>query len=507
MSTIAIPNPAGIKNPGGASLASGPASAFYWLKNQPLRRLGFLALLAYVFIKFGLVHEFVAAKTGIDTRMILLSTGVAVLAAIFGGTAKRLLKSRIGVLILLFSVWMVLAIPTSVWRGGSTTFVFTFYWRTIFPMFLAMVVLPVGLLNLRSALLAASWGAVVASLIGRTFSNAGGGGRAELDFGSIKNSGDLAAFFMVSIPFLLFLFQNSKNWAVKLLVVVLFFSNLQLVLATAARSALVAFAVALVFVMIWGSGKLRAFILFLALVGAPLASVVLPSSVLNRLASLAGETGTEEAMEAEGSKEARRAVALRALKYTFQRPIFGVGPNVFQDYDAQVTLSSGARRAQWQETHNGYLQVSVELGIPALLFKVGALVSAFLLLRRTYVNSRKVPELALLSSCSFCLMGSLVMAMVFELFLSQGYAFWTFCVLGLTAALEFSLREDPWLAGYGKLLRIGNYYGGVPLTASPAAPSLPAQSPVQNPMSQAMANPRLSEAPTAKFGGRLRILR
>lgn len=472
-----------------------------------MRRFGFLGLMAYLFIKFGLVHEFVAAKTGIDTRMILLSTGLAAFAAIFGGTAKRLLKSRIGLLILLFSIWMVLAIPTSVWRGGSATYVFTFYWRTIFPMFLAMVVLPVGLLNIRSALLAASWGAVVASLIGRTFSSAGGGGRAELDFGSIKNSGDLAAFFMVSIPFLLFLFQNTKNWAVKLMVVVLFLSNLQLVLSTAARSALVAFAVALVFVLIWGSGKLRVFVLFLGLVGAPVASVVLPASVLNRLASLAGETGTDEAMEAEGSKEARRAVAMRALKYTLQRPIFGVGPNVFQDYDAKVTLDAGARRAQWQETHNGYLQISVELGIPALLFKVGAMVSAFLLLRRTYMNSRKVPELALLSSCSFCLMGSLVMAMVFELFLSQGYAFWTFCVLGLTAALEFSLREDPALARYGKLLRVANHYGGLLVTASPAAAPSGASVPARGPVIKQVPGFRPNESPTVKLGGRPRILR
>jgi len=43
----------------------------------------------------------------------------------------------------------------------------------------------------------------------------------------------------------------------------------------------------------------------------------------------------------------------------------------------------------------------------------------------------------------FSLMTALLIAMSFEFFLSQAYAFWTFTILGLSVALQLAVSEDP----------------------------------------------------------------
>lgn len=428
-----------IRNP----LASvGSSAAFQSFNNQSFRKLGFAAVLVYLALKFGMVHEFIAFKLGIDTHMIILVTVGAFVSTIVSGAMGRILRSKILIALMLFSIWLIVGVPFSSWIGGSFAFVFNFYWRTIVPIFIAIAVLPSGIENIRKMGIAIGCGAVVASLIGKVFAAATAGGRMELEFGSIKNSGDFAAFFVVSMPFLFFLFQNSRNWLIKAALMGLFVSNVILVLGTAARSSLVAFGVALIFVLIWGSNLLRVFVVGFTIVLYMMASFVLPSGVLDRLSSLTGAV-SEETIEAEGSRLARQAVAERALKYTFQHPVFGVGVNVFPDYDSRITLAAGARRAQWQETHNGYLQVSVEAGLPALLFKMLAVFWAFNYLRKTYSRCRKDPRLKTPAALSLTIMASLAMAMVFELFLSQGYAFWMLTMIAMAGALQMAMEEDP----------------------------------------------------------------
>ena len=485
-----------IKNP---SASAGSFAAFQAFQNQSFRKLGFTAVLAYLVLKFGMVHEFIAFKLGIDTHMVVLVTAAAFLATLVSGAMGRIVRSKILIAMMLFSIWLVVGVPFSSWIGGSIGYVLNFYWRTIVPIFIAIAVLPSGIENIRKMGIAIGCGAVVASLIGKVFAAATAGGRMEMEFGSIKNSGDFAAFYVVSMPFLFFLFQNSRNWLVKATLMGLFVSNVILVLSTAARSSLVAFAVALVFVLIWGSNLLRVFVLGFAIVLYLMASVVLPSGVLDRLSSLTGAV-SEETLEAEGSRLARQAVAERALKYTFQHPVFGVGVGVFPDYDAKITLSGGARRAQWQETHNGYLQVSVEAGLPALLFKMIAVFWAFNFLRKTYRRCRKDPRLKTPAALSLTIMASLAMTMVFELFLSQGYAFWMMTMVAMTGALQMAMLEDPAMLEAMRPNRSavngsGNW-AAAPLAAGKGR-SMQGAIPVESPVTVATAKP-------FRFGGRQR---
>lgn len=261
--TAQAPGSLGQAEPGASQ--DGAARYFGAFFHQPLRKLGVSALIVYLFLKFGLVHEFVASKTGIDTHIILLVTLLAFASCFASGAMPRIFRSRIGVCMLLFSFWLVLAVPFSSWRGGSFAYVFNFYLRTAVPIFWALCVLPAGLGDVRRLCVAVGWGAVVAALLGRSFSSLAAGGRATMDFGSIRNSGDLAAFYIVSLPFLFYLFHAKKNWFVRALIIVLFLSNVQLVLSTAARSALVALGAGVFFVLLWGRPALRVLVLCTAI--------------------------------------------------------------------------------------------------------------------------------------------------------------------------------------------------------------------------------------------------
>lgn len=408
---------------------------------NPIRKLALYAFLALVFFKFSLLHEYIAAKIG-DPYVVLLTTLFAAGGTVMSGTMRRCSKSRITWMWTAFGLWLVLASVSSFWVGGSLSFLFKFYLRTSFILFFPAAALPINVREVKNIFLSMGFAVLVSGLLGRSFAEMTEGGRVAMSYGSIANSGDLAAFFVITLPFLLFLWANVAKVIVRVAILLMAGSNIYLVLTTATRAALIAFAVALVLVMIAGTPRLRLAILALAILGTVLAVSFLPKSVLSRYATLWGDVSAQT-QEAEGSKLAREAVAGRAFDYMLHHPIFGVGPHAFEDYDAEVTKAAGKGRAQWLETHNGYLEVGSEEGVPALFFYVGAILTALMVCVRIYRRTRKNPQLRVLSSIAFSLIGAIAMLMVFLLFLSQAYNFWTPMFVGLALALQRAAENDP----------------------------------------------------------------
>jgi O-antigen ligase len=70
---------------------------------------------------------------------------------------------------------------------------------------------------------------------------------------------------------------------------------------------------------------------------------------------------TDESEDATGSRAARRQVAIEAAQVFMERPLTGIGPGQFKNYNPP------GRQERWREAHDVWLQVASETGIFGVL--------------------------------------------------------------------------------------------------------------------------------------------
>jgi O-antigen ligase len=100
--------------------------------------------------------------------------------------------------------------------------------------------------------------------------------------------------------------------------------------------------------------------------------------------------GTTEQIAA-ASQRGRMQTLIQSIVLTAENPLFGVGPGIFSAAAAEESQEEG-RRALWVETHNAYTQVSSELGIPGLIFFVGAVGGCINGLLRVRKKAAELPQ-------------------------------------------------------------------------------------------------------------------
>jgi O-antigen ligase len=113
--------------------------------------------------------------------------------------------------------------------------------------------------------------------------------------------------------------------------------------------------------------------LLLAIVVAVSASSLLPDKVWERLAGIAKLGSAQTIVEAdpEGSAEQRFEIAKIAIDLTISSPIFGQGLDSFPYALFEYSHDLGHR-----DTHNTYLNLSAEIGIPGLIAWLTCVISA-----------------------------------------------------------------------------------------------------------------------------------
>jgi O-antigen ligase len=137
----------------------------------------------------------------------------------------------------------------------------------------------------------------------------------------------------------------------------------------------------------------------------------------------------------------------RGLTYMATHPLLGVGAGNFQV--AEGTISPLARLQErgigvlWGAAHNSFVQVGAELGIPGLLLFVGLIASAFASLRRVGRNAlRSGPSAMGASRLAQSLTAALIGFVVGGFFLSLAFSDMLYALVGLTLALEKTMRAD-----------------------------------------------------------------
>ena len=253
----------------------------------------------------------------------------------------------------------------------------------------------------------------------------------------LANANDLALHLLFGACFMLILVRRLPGrilWSAAMPILAYY------VLKTGSRGNMLVFLIAVIVAVLIVPNRIRVTILIGAIATASVVIPMLPSGTLNRMltfTSLSSRLQSYEQLQSEqaavGSTEARARLQRRSIELTLRNPLLGVGPGMFPNALDELVQRTEKRKSSWQVSHNSYLQVSSEAGIPALICYVWCIALCLKSNYALYRNSLRA-GMADVSVQSFCLfMASIVYALGI-LFCSIAYDYHLSILVGFTAA-------------------------------------------------------------------------
>lgn len=366
-------------------------------------------------------------------RIPAVVCGLGIIAAVIGGFPA--FRTKVGVAFGAFVGWMLLITPISTWRGGSVTYLLSFleFWVVLF-MILACAPKTLGQLKFLANLTAVA--VIMNIIIAGRFNTEG---RFEMA-GTFGNSDDAAILAGFAIPFWLFLSGRLALIPRVILSAASVVFLLRVMILTGTRSILLSLFCLL---MIWFA-RTTTLNRLLGTVGLAVALIGIvattSSSVLARLGttfSVFTMTHADAYDEASQSAAERRELLKDGLWTTVTHPIWGVGPGQFGQY-RWTTLGTRDKPKTWFKTHNTYVELSADNGIPgSLLYIVLIWVTLKTIRRVRKVTAQKsTPNLALGFELANCLEMALVFFAVTAIFMTVEAHPYMFILAGMAVALE-----------------------------------------------------------------------
>lgn len=421
--------------------AAAPAAAFLDPQvHNFIRKLAFYAMLGVVFLRYSLLHEYLAAASGVNARLLYFFAVPAMLGVLTTGGLRRMFARRAAYYWLAFLVWICLSIPFSAWRGGSAQAVLT-YVRADFPLFVLIAGLTMTWKECRMVLYTIGLSGIVNAALGWFTSSTYGQGRVGLEFGTIENPNDFAAHLLMVLPLVAFLIARPMRvplmgWVVRAAALAGLFYGSYLVVASGSRGALLAIMGVLLFLFWDGGARTRIALLVVIPIAVSLLLVVLPRHTISRLESYSTTSPNRED-EATDSARLRRALLEESITAALTHPILGVGVGIFDDYEGGVDA-----KVKWINAHNSYGQVASEDGIPALIFYVAGIVSPWLLIRRIKKRLPAYPELNDIGTACLCLSVGLVGYSIAIFFVNFAYFFYLPAFAGFAVAFAAAFDRE-----------------------------------------------------------------
>jgi len=421
-----------------------------WLAQvqHPLRRAGFLFALAYVFIEFSSVHELIAMATGVKPYILIVVTVPMMLLVLGSGGFQRTLRCPVAKYWIGFAMWMIISVPFSSWRGQAVLLAVSWI-RAVLPILFAIAgcVMTLREFNRLMTVLAAA--AAVNVLAGRLFAKHISG-RLELAGTTISDPNDYAAHLILVLPFLvLVIVDPRRSMMVRAVSSILTMYGLYLILSTGSRGGFLAVGVVILFCLWKLRPRQKISLAVVAAILACVAIAVLPQQVLLRFATIFSSDNKLESdsalSSATESAEARSYLLRQSVLVTLSHPLFGVGMGQFQNYEGEMSRKAIGGPGYWNETHNSFTQASSEMGIPALLFYLAAIIGTYRMLNRLYRLTQQqtsTPGVQRITVTAFYLLLSLVGFCAASFFLSLAYRFYLPAFAGLAIALTRAVRQS-----------------------------------------------------------------
>ena len=415
---------------------------------HPLRRAGFLFALVYVFIEFSGVHELIALATGVKPYILIVVSVPMMLLVLGSGGFQRTLRCPVAKYWMGFAIWMIISVPFSSWRGQSVFLAVTWI-RAVLPILFAIAGCVMTLREFNHLMTVLAAAAVVNVLAGGLFANQILG-RLELAGTTISDPNDYAAHLILVLPFLLLVVADPRRSAViRAVASVLTMYGLYLILSTGSRGGLLAVGVAILFCLWKLRPRQKITLAVVAAILACVAIAVLPQQVLSRFVTIFSSDNKLESdsalSAATGSAEARNYLLRQSVLVTLSHPFFGVGMGQFQNYEGEMSRKAIGGSGYWNETHNSFTQASSEMGVPALLFYLAAIIATYRMLDRVYRLAQQqssTPGVQRIKVTAFYLLLSLVGFCAASFFLSLAYRFYLPAFAGMAIALARAVKQS-----------------------------------------------------------------
>lgn len=417
------------------------------VRDTAVRRVGFLVLLAFVFVRFSTIEEILSIGLGMKPYLVRSLGVLAFLCTLASGGLFRCFRSSLGRLWVALIVWLVVVTPFSFWKGGSVHLLLPTF-ETEYSIFFLIIALALTVSDVHRLFYAIALSAAIGIVISRVF-GVNWGERLSIGFGTLANPNDYATHLIVTMPFLLFVFYVSRSFILRAAALILLPAGIFVIFRTGSRGALLALIAMLVFILIRATPMQRVVLgaVFVAVSAVSLA--VVPKSVFFRYANLFGaneiatdQQTTELMRAAEGSEQARTLLLKSSISLMLANPVLGVGPGQFAPAQADIAKENGKRGA-WQVTHNSYTELGCEAGIPGLLLLISLILVSIRQLNSVYKATRNRPESRTIREMTFCTLLSLVGFSVCIFFASMEYRFYLPALVGLVIVLTVTVRRQP----------------------------------------------------------------
>jgi hypothetical protein len=393
-----------------------------------------------LFVHMGMAHQILTYLTRINFKLLYLIAVPTLLALPLVGGIRRTFEGRPAFYWLGFVICMIMALPFSTWRSSSLTLVMS-YIRTQSPILFVVGGLVITWREFKVMMYAVLWGGVLNLATARIFSSTQWASRSGLEFGTVANPNDFAGHLLLVVPFLFWPVLASRRIVVRLVAFAGVAYGSYLVLASGSRGAAVGLVVAVLFFLWRGTGSQK----IALLIGAPILFVlligVLPHTVWQHVKSFSADDPNADGAAIESSAM-RMYLIRKSVAYTFQRPLFGVGPGQFGGYEGMHEQLGNYTHGYWHDTHNSYLQVASECGIPAAFFFMAAIFSSFRLLSSAFRQARPRRDCQDIRSAAFCIMLGMVGYFAAIAFLNFAYFFYLPAIVGLAIAFSRAARRE-----------------------------------------------------------------
>jgi probable O-glycosylation ligase (exosortase A-associated) len=386
----------------------------------------YLGLLVYAWLAFMRPQDMAWGLT----RALPLSQWVAVamlIGLVFAMGREQWLAVKVQtVLLILLAGWISLSVVTAVMPEVSGD-LYGYYWKAI-----AISLVTTGLVRDRQrfrylllliafciGLLGAKRGLIGLLREGARYSDGPGGFMAD-------NNGFALALNMV-LPLLAGIVMVEKRKAIKIAAGVTAVLSILTILFTFSRGGLLTLAV-VVPALVWRSRRRL-------LVGAVIALALAGAFFLTSDSFLQAYTrraSTISSYEQDRSARGRLNAWETSWRVFLDYPVTGVGPNNL----AVVYRSYSPEPDRFRVSHNAYLQILSECGLPALLLFLGAIGSTYFGLGRL----RRFTDLPWVETYARMLQISILAYLVGSMFLNTAYSELIYELLGLSVSLEVIAR-------------------------------------------------------------------
>jgi O-antigen ligase len=423
--------------PGRAQTGAVPAPKPYMAEMEEsgaFRKLAFYFGVILIFLRVSVFSELLGYSLGTSFYILYIFTPPALAGVLFVGGIRRTLLGRPARYWVAFFVWMGLATIFSSWIGGSLN---RFKDYGMYNLILLFIVagLATNWNEIRLIFYSIAAACMMNLLEARMFMDVVNGRMQLWENGTISNSNDLASQLLLVLPFVLWVALDPKrNVFLRVPLFGAIAYGLWVVVGTASRGALLGIIASFLFILWRANMRQRIAAVLGAAVLAVLVVTALPSITSNRLGTLFGE----ENEEARQSADARNHLFRQSLTYTFQHPLFGVGPDQFSNYQS---AEHEVKQAMWHPTHCAWTQVSSENGMPALIFYVMGLGTAIFGVSRTYRMARERGNRDIANAC-FCYLLAMVGFLVSITFLSNAYSCTVPLMVGLGIAMSVAATKQ-----------------------------------------------------------------